>query len=41
MPLSFLPTNQINLDLSQLRSGQVLMLSGLPFKSHGAFPAQN
>ena len=26
-------------DLSRFRSGQVLMLSGLPFKSHGAFPA--
>ncbi len=28
------------LDLSRFRSGQVLMLSGLPFESHGAFPAQ-
>ena len=30
----------IELDLSRFRSGQVLMLSGLPFESHGAFPAQ-
>ena len=29
------------LDLSQFCSGQVLMLSGLPFESHGAFPAQS
>ena len=28
------------LDLSRFRSGQVLMLGGLPFESHGAFPAQ-
>jgi type VI secretion system secreted protein VgrG len=27
-------------DLSRFRSGQVLMLSGLLFESHGAFPAQ-
>ena len=29
-----------NMDLSRFRSGQVLMLSGLSFESHGAFPAQ-
>lgn len=35
-----LPDPISNVDLSRFRSGQVLMLSGLPFKSHGAFPAQ-
>ncbi|MFT6912597.1 MAG: hypothetical protein ACJAQW_001198 [Paracoccaceae bacterium] len=28
------------LELSRLCSGQVLMLSGLSFEGHGAFPAQ-
>ena len=29
-----------SLDLPRFRSGQVLMLSGLSFEGHGAFPAQ-
>ena len=28
------------MDQPLFRSGRVLMLSGLPFESHGAFPAQ-
>jgi hypothetical protein len=28
------------LDLSRFRSGQVLMLGGLAFEGHGAFPTQ-
>lgn len=30
----------VDLDLSRFCSGQVLLLSGLSFERHGAFPAQ-
>ncbi|WP_280513726.1 hypothetical protein [Pseudorhodobacter ferrugineus] len=32
---------QTLLDLSRFCSGQVLMLGGLSFECHGAFPAQS
>jgi hypothetical protein len=34
------PHLRLDLELSRLCSGQVLMLSGLSFEGHGAFPAQ-
>ena len=35
-----LPYPAVIMDLSRFRSDQVLMLGGLSFEGHGAFPAQ-